>query len=129
MVDLAVAAVALLSPWLAKAGEGAAKKLGEQAVERMEKLFGVIKAKFSADGDSLTLLRLQQPTADEKVTSEVTELLSKKMSTDPKFADEVRRLVAEAKSDPSVSQFLTQVYGGQVDKIINIGTAGDVTIS
>jgi hypothetical protein len=129
MVDLAVAAVALLSPWLAKAGEGAAKKLGEQAVEKMEKLFGVIKAKFSADGDSLTLLRLQQPTADEKVTSEVTELLSKKMSTDPKFADEVRRLVAEAKSDPSVSQFLTQVYGGQVDKIINIGTAGDVTIS
>lgn len=129
MVDLAVAAVALLSPWLAKAGEGAAKKLGEQAVEKMEKLFGVIKAKFSADGDSLTLLRLQQPTADEKVTSEVTELLSKKMSTDPKFADEVRRLVAEAKSDPSVSQFLTQVYGGQVDKIINIGKAGDVTIS
>jgi hypothetical protein len=129
MVDLAVAAMALLSPWLAKAGEGAAKKLGEQAVEKMEKLFGVIKAKFSADGDSLTLLRLQQPTADEKANSEVTELLSKKMSTDPKFADEVRRLVAEAKSDPSVSQFLTQVYGGQVDKIVNIGTAGDVTIS
>jgi hypothetical protein len=38
-------------------------------------------------------------------------------------------LVTEAKNDPSVSQFLTQVYGGEVGKIVNIGSAGDVTIS
>ena len=129
MIDVAVAAVALLSPWLGKVGEGAAKKIGEQGVEKLERLFGVIRDKFTADGDALTLLNLQQTPVDETAKSELTQSLKKKMDADSKFAEDVRTLVNQARSDPSVSQFLTQVYGGEVGKIVNIGTAGDVTIS
>jgi hypothetical protein len=129
MIDLAITAVALVSPWIARVGEGAAHKLGEKAVEKLERLYGLIKTRLTADGESLTLLNLQQAPGDEGAKSAVAESLSRKMASDPKLAEEVRRLVTEAKNDPSVSQFLTQVYGGEVGKIVNIGSAGDVTIS
>ncbi len=49
IAPIVTSAVALLAPYFAKAGEGAAKKAGEETWEKMKILYQVICNKFSQD--------------------------------------------------------------------------------
>ena len=132
VVQIATAAAALLAPYLAKAGEAAAKKAGEAAWEKVEALYQAIRRKFAADKDDYaqkTLERLEaQPTTETRQTA-LADVLAEKAQADPGFAQELARLVQGAAQDKTVVQVLTQVYGeARVNKIINIAQATVVQI-
>jgi hypothetical protein len=128
MVGLASTAIALLAPWLSKVGEGAAKKLGESAVIHLGELYGLLKSGLTGD-DSLILLKLEQNPNDSEVQRQAAEKLALRMNEDPVLKINVERSIEKAKADPAIVNMLTQVYGGEVGKIVNIANAGDVTIS
>lgn len=125
-MDLATTALTLISPLLTKAGESLASKAGEKAFEKLSSLYDAIKPVFTGDNE-LILLRLNEDPTNEERQAEAAKVLSQTLDSDPKLAAEVERWVNEAKSEPGVSQFLTQVYGGKVGKIVNIGSAGNVS--
>lgn len=126
---LASSVVTVLAPYLAKAGEEFAKEAGKTAGAKIGALYQAIKARFQDrpaaaealadveampdDGDAQAALRLQ---------------LKKQMGSEPAFADTLRQLLEEIGQDEQTATFLTQVYGGEVGKIINIGRADEVLI-
>jgi flagellum-specific peptidoglycan hydrolase FlgJ len=65
---------------------------------------------------------------DEDAQAALRLQLKKQMATDPAFADTLRQLLEEIGQDEQTAAFLTQVYGGEVGKVINIGQAGEVLI-
>ena len=127
MLALATTAIAMVAPWLAKVAEGVARKAGEKTFEKLGQLYDAVKQKFYGDGDSKILENLERAASDQTAKEAATKALTSKLENDPAFAGEVQRLVNDAKSDPATSNFLTQVYGGDVGKIVNIGTARDVS--
>jgi len=131
-VDPASAAVALLAPYLAKAAGAFATKAGEAALEGTKSLLAAIRRKFSHDGDDYaaqTLQRLEERPDDKGRQSGLESVLAEKAHEDPSFAEELKKLVEASTAGQPVTNFLTQVYGGEVGKIVNIGEAGTVNIS
>ena len=131
-VPIITSVVTLLAPYLAKAGEEVAKKAGEASWEKMKALYQVICNKFSADKDDYaqqTLKRLEEKPSEESRQRALTDILVEKAEANPEFAQELKQLVQDTTQGKDVGQFLTQVYGGEVGKIVNIGQAGDVNIS
>jgi hypothetical protein len=128
---LAAAAVSIVAPYLAEAGKAAAKKAGEAAVSRVEAVLGAIKAKFQADQDEFaeqTLARLEaQPEAEGRRGS-LADVVAEKAAADPAFAQELERQVEAAQQNPATQQFLTQVYGGTVGEIFNIGSVQTLNV-
>ena len=132
IVQIVTVAVALLAPYLTKSGEGAAKKAGEKALEKVEALYEAIRRKFAADKDDSaekTLQDMEEQPTSEGCHATLANILAEKAQTDPEFAQELSRLVQSATQDKTGNQILTQVYGGQVDKIINIGRSDIVNIN
>ena len=132
IAQIAPAAAALLGPYLAKAGEAAAKKIGEAAWEKTGALYQAIRRRFEADKDEKaqeTLQRLEEQPLDEGRQAALADILTEKAQADPTFAQELMQLAQGVTQDKTVAQFLTQVYDdAHVDKIINIGQAGVVRI-
>jgi len=132
LAQIGIAVVALLSPYLAKAGEGFAQKAGEVAWDKVAALYQAIRRKFKTDKDKEALQalhRLEKQPTDGKHQAALAGILTEKAQTDPEFTQELVRLVQVTTQDETVARFLTQVYDkGQVDKIINIGQAGVVHI-
>jgi hypothetical protein len=130
--QIVTAAAALLGPYLAKAGEAVAKKIGEAVWDKVANLHQAIRRKFSKDKDEYaqkTLQRLEEQPTNEGRQAALADVLEEKAQTDPAFAQELAQLVRTTAEDKHVSQFLTQVYDqAQVDKIINIGQVGVVNI-
>lgn len=134
VVQAITIAAALLAPYLAKAGEGFAKKAGERVWEKVEALYRAVRRKVEADkgdGADKTLERLQAEPINETRKAGLTTILTEKTKSDAGFAQELVRLVqgvVQTEHEHAV-QFLTEVYGpAQVGKIINIGHAGTVHI-
>lgn len=132
IVQIATAAVALLAPYLIKAGESAAGKVGEKALEKVEALYQAIRRRFAADKNDYaekTLQRMEEQPTSEGCQAALADILAEKAQNDPGFAQELMQLVQSATQDKTVVQILTQVYGNaRVGKIINIGNAGVVNI-
>lgn len=130
MIDIAAAVVALLAPYLAKAGESMASKLGEKAVEATEALLQIIRDKFAKDKDTYaeqTLQRVEKEPEDKARQAALRGVLEEKIQADPAFAQKLTQLVSKTTQGQSLNQFLTNVYGGEVGNMTNIGTAGDLT--
>jgi hypothetical protein len=95
---VAAGAVAILSPYLAEAGKGFAKKAGESLAEKATSLYDTIKAKFKGDPDAeqaLSLVEAKPESKGRQMTLE--ELLVERMDGDADFAKTVGELVEEAK--------------------------------
>jgi hypothetical protein len=137
-ISIGTAAVAILAPYLtslaAKVGESVtenlAKKAGSGAGGAVETLYQTIRQKFTADRDTNAerSLKSLETEPDSKVSqTAVAAVLDEKAQADPAFAKELADLVQQARQDPKVAKFLTNVYGNaQVNKLVNIGQAGDV---
>jgi len=129
---IALVAAQLLGPSLAKAGETVAGKLGEAMWDKTATIYQAIRRKFDSDGDAYgqaSLERLGADPTNEGRQRALASVLQEKADEDASFAEELMRLVKQASRDPAAPQFLNQVYdGGQVDKIIQIGQAGQVHI-
>ena len=138
---IAAAAVALIAPYLARAGEAFAGKAGEAAWARAEHLYRLIRGKLAADGDPFaeaTLQRLAEQPTNKQRQDALAGLLAAKGHQDPRFGEEVNRAVQVAIHDSSVRQAMTNFYGnawvGTVttvgrDQIIIQGTGGDSALS
>ncbi len=121
--------MALLAPYLATFGQAAASKAGEAAFVGAKALLDLIRRRLSQDEyGSQTLARLEQKPEDRSRQVALEGLLAERVRDDPEFAREIRRVVHQTTGDRPVGQFLTEVYGGEVGKIVNIGSAGTVNI-
>jgi hypothetical protein len=123
--------VAILAPYFAEAGKTAAVKAGDAAVDGIRALASMIRRKFEDDGDDYakeTLSRLENKPDDQGRQAALQGVIAEKAEADPAFAAEVERLVQEATNGKPLNQFLTQVFGGEVRNIVNIGTADQVDI-
>ena len=130
-MTLAAAAVTIAAPYFGEAGKAAAKKAGEAAVAQVEALVGAIRQKFGANKDDYaeqTLARLEQQPEAEGRRRALTDLVAEKAEADPAFAQELTNLVEAAKQNPTTMQFLTQVYGGTVGEIFNIGSVQTLNV-
>lgn len=132
IVQIVASAVTLLAPYLAKVGDGMIQKAGEDTWDKMKALHQAIRGRFSAEQDDYALKTLQrleeQPSAEGRQKA-LVDVLAEKAQTDPEFAQELKQLVQNTTQGKDVGQFLTQVYGGEVGKIININEAKDFTIN
>lgn len=98
-VSLAATAVVLLAPYLVKAGEAFAEKAGEALADKTGALYRAIKSKFTDDTYAeQTLLRLEEAPDSEGRQTALEHLLAEKMEEDSGFAEQVRRLIEEAKA-------------------------------
>lgn len=96
---ISTAAIALLSPYLAKAGEAFAEKAGEKLAEKASALYQAIKKKFEGDAYAKqTLARVEEKPESEGRKATLQEVLSEKLEEDADFAEVVRHLVEEAKA-------------------------------
>jgi hypothetical protein len=117
---VAATAIAILSPYLAKASESFAEKAGEKLAEKAGALYQAIKNKFKGDSDAEQTIAQVEAKPDSKARmAALEEVLTEKMKNDPDFAATVNRLVEEAKEADSRKVL---VFGER-----NIGVAGDVS--
>jgi hypothetical protein len=128
---LGTLAVSIVAPYLTEAGKAAAAKIGETASGQVANLLATLQRKFGADQDAYagqTLARLEeQPDADTRKRA-LADVVAEKAEADPAFKEELARGVEAARTSPGTMQFLTQVYGGQVGEILNIGSVQTLNI-
>jgi hypothetical protein len=102
-VTIASAALAILGPYLAKAGGKFAEKAGETLAEQAEDLYQLIKRRFASDAYAeQTLTRAEQQPESEGRLAAVQEVLADKMNEDPDFAEAVRRIVDQVNSKHNI---------------------------
>ena len=127
LMDLATAAVAILSSYLAEIGKGAANKVGEKAFDKAGIVYDYIRQKISSDRDEYavnTLLRLEEQPTNEGRQSALSGILVEKTKEDLVFASELSRLVEESAQTAGKSIILQKAG----DNTIQIGQARDVDI-
>ncbi len=129
-MEIAAAVVAVLSPYLAQTGGILATKAGEGVAALIGDLYDLVRAKFADDPDAAAggaLQDLAKHPADEPSQKALEAVLADKAAADPAFAEELARALQRiTQGNPVSQQFLTQVYGGEVGKIINVGQARDL---
>jgi hypothetical protein len=120
IASLAASAVAVLSPYLAKAGEEFAKEAGKAAANKFGALYQFLKTRFKkkpAAKEALADLEANPENEDAKAA--LRRQLTKQMNADKAFIDALRKMLDEIDQDDESHTFLTQVYGGEVGQIIN----------
>jgi hypothetical protein len=126
---LAAGMVAVLAPYLAKAGEEFAKEVGKAASDKLGALCQMVKARLQAHpAGAKALAEVAAKPEDEAARSALRLELEKQMEADPAWAGTLRQLLDEVAQDKQGATFLTQVYGGKVGKIINIDRTKKVQI-
>ena len=117
---VAASAIAVLAPYLAKAGESFAETAGEKLAEKVGTLYRAIKDRFKSDNDAEQTMALVEAKPDSKPRmSALEEVLVEKMKEDPNFAATVNRLVEDAKEADSRKIL---VFGQR-----NVTVGGDVS--
>ena len=129
ITHVASSVVTMLAPYLAKTGEGFAENVGKKAFEKIDSLYQAIKERFQGQHASQEALNeLELGPNDEGAHAALRLQLKNQMTADPTFVDTLRQLVDRIGRDEEAMTFLTQVYGGEVNKIVSIGKARDVRI-
>jgi hypothetical protein len=131
-ITIGTAAVALLAPYLAEMGKGAAKKAGEQGLQKVEALLGMVRRKFSVADNHFgeqALERLEAKPLDAGRQQTLAQVLDEVSEADPSFREDLEQLTQAARQDQRVIQ-MVHVYGNaQVGNVTTIGhNSGDVNI-
>jgi len=133
-ITLATAATALLGPFIAKVGEGAAKKLGEQLPDKVGKLWSAISDRFkdkpAAAGAAADLANNPED-EDNKQAFELQ--LKKALKEDEEFAGLIAELLEDAKSEAGISNVgdgaVATNHSNAVGKIqVNGNISGNITV-
>lgn len=129
-MEIAAAVVAVLSPYLAQAAGGVAAKAGEGAAVLIGDLYGLVRGKFDTEPDPVArgaLREFEAQPGDDASQRAFVDVLAGKAAADPEFAEQLAEALQRITDGRPVNQqFLTQVFGGEVGKIVNIGQAGEV---
>ena len=120
-----------LLPYLAKVGEKAAEeagsKFGTAAWEKAKALYEAVSKQFAGDiYAEETLKRAAEKPDNESRRATLTDVLAEKAQADSEFGQQLAQLTQVAAQEQGIVNFLTQVYGGRVGKIVNIGWAQEV---
>lgn len=99
-ITLAAAVTALLSPFIKKAGEAAAEKLGEKLPEGLGKIWKVISKKSSNVKEAVDELGKNPDDPDNEVFFKKN--LQKELEKDPEFAGMLAELLESAKKEQSI---------------------------
>jgi hypothetical protein len=98
-ITLTAAALGLLTPYLAKTGEGFATRAGAILADKAAALYQALKDKFKDDPYAeQTLARVEEKPESEERQAALKGVLAEKIEDDPDFAGTVRRLVEEAEA-------------------------------
>lgn len=128
---IATAVVAILSSYLAKAGEDTAEKAGEAAWRKAAEIYQTIKTRFAKEENDYPTRTLKQ--FEERPASckgALKEILEGLLSQDAEFARLLAQLLKEVDEAGGKTVFNVSVFGGQVGEIINIDKLeGGLTIS
>lgn len=122
---LAAAAVAFLTPYLVKAGESLAGKMGQTLPENVGKLWKTIMDKFNGDAAEVAAQDIAANPTDKDNIASFRKELRKALSDDAKFAAEIEGLLKKA--EESVNTIMA-AEGGAVAGPggTAIGIKGDV---
>lgn len=117
---IAASVVVLLSPYLAKAGEEAAKQASAAAWKKIAEMYQVIKARFKKEKDDFPSKTLEQFEKNpEKRKGAMQDVLVEVLEKDPGLTASLLSLLRETEqADPG---FVTQIFGGEVGEIFNVG--------
>jgi len=130
--EIASAVIAFLSPYLIKTGEEVATKAGEAVWKKVEALYKAIKARFAQEKDDYPGKILADfAEKPEKRKEALREVLTEIIAKDQAFAVNLSKLLEEAKDKAIVAgpKFVTNLFGGEVGEIINIGSLQELTIN
>jgi hypothetical protein len=130
--EIASAVIAFLSPYLIKTGEEVAAKAGEAVWKKVEEIHKAIKVRFAREKDdySRNILRgfEEKP---EKRKEALREVLTEIIQKDQAFAARLSKLLEEAKGKAILAgpEFVTNVFGGEIGEIINIGSLNELIVN
>ena len=120
---IASAAVALLSPYLAKAGEELAKKAGTAAWDQVTKIHQAVKARFKTEEDTFPAQTLERFEKEpEKYSGGMEDVLKGVLKKDPEFSQSLADLLNKADRAGAGSVFNVSVRDSEVGEIINVDT-------
>jgi hypothetical protein len=122
-ISLATAAVAVLSPYLAKAGEGAAKKIGEEAVDGAGKLIGWMRTKLGGAAQKALDDLAAKPNSELNQTDLRTQL-AKALEADPALAAELQAMLPRQATEAGA---MTQDVSGAGAKAQQIRGSGNTS--
>ena len=123
VLSLATAAVAFLSPYLVKAGEKAAEKIGEKMPEAVSKLWNTITAKFKGNPVAETAVNdLVAKPDDEDNLAAFRKELRKLLEADPAFAAELEGLLDKGKHEAGDTITVTAKYADVTERTGRTGS-------
>jgi hypothetical protein len=130
ITSLATTAVAVLAPYLAEAGKEAAKVAGQAVASKIGELHQALKTRFEKEPPAQQALKNFETSPRNKQTQKSFEKqLKKQLNADSTLKNSLCQLLNEIKEDKKAYSFLTQVYGGNVDDIFNIGHVDTLNIN
>jgi len=130
MIELGTAAVLFLAPYLKDAGTEIASKAGEAAAEGVHRLVDSIRRKLASSGPEAQQAfdELQRQPDNAERQDALATVLTSEAEQDEAFATDLARLVRELTEEPTLTSFLTHIYGqAKVGQILNIHQAGNLS--
>jgi hypothetical protein len=122
---LAASIVAMLTPYLAAAGQEFAKETG-----KIGALYNILKTLLGHKPSvNKALTALEAKPRDKKAQTALERQLRSEMKNDRDLAVTVEKLIAEIKQDKPSVTFLNQFQGAQIDKVIQVGDVDNLTIN
>ncbi len=129
---LAGAVVSALVPYFAMAGGELAKGAGKAAASQLGALYALLRKRFKKGSPAAEALKDMAANPKNQDMQTVMKVqLEKQMASSPDLEKAIRQIMKEIEQDPQGASFLTQIYGGEVGKIINIDNRnqhGDIRI-
>jgi phage shock protein A len=110
-ITLSAAAVAALSPYLAKAGEKLAESAGEAAWKGASRLYDALKRRVKGTAAEAPLADLEAEPDESDNQADLRKALRRLLADDPTFAAELAALLPDAASDGGAT-FHTSIQGG-----------------
>lgn len=125
-MTLAMTTAGMLAPYLAAAGQAAARKAGETAWTKLECLYTTIKDKLTRNTyGTQVLTRLEEQPDSQRRQAALADVLEEHLKADPVFAASLERPLAEAKAagaDTQIGQHMD--ISGQARDVTQIGHVG-----
>jgi hypothetical protein len=114
-IELAAASVAFLSPYLAEAGEEAAKTVGKETTEAGIKLLGWMREKLTGRAKE-ALTELEEKPDSQLNQDDLRTQLAKLLETQPDLVPQLQALLSKAKPPGDVMS-QTVGEGGKASQI------------
>ncbi|UCC52881.1 MAG: hypothetical protein JSV68_02730 [Anaerolineaceae bacterium] len=118
---IAASAIAILSPYLVKAGEEIAKGAGQAAWKKTGDIYEAIKVRFAKEEDDFPAQTLEQfEKSPDKRKGAMQDVLGEILAHDPAFTQQLTNLLKEADDAGAGAVFNVNIFGGEVGEIINV---------